>query len=266
MNGPKMNLGNSLFNKELKIEELSRDNCRLEQLLKESTSELKSTQTRNQELEKRLADLEARLRSQDLDLAQAIMKLRSAETASDKQRVVSMAMKETGEANLGRIDALSRENIFLQNKLVETESDRDRLASDLKLLASRLDKAQKTLAEMQEVLSKKQGDIALLEKTLARKNDHLDILLKKDKELMAVQKTKKQEIMAEKLMEATECKVIESGTEREWREAAQAAQTQAELLKKKIRRLEEEKSSLEKENKKVKDDNFYLVNRLKTKK
>lgn len=265
MNGVKVNLGNSLFNKDLKIEKLSADLFHLEERLRQAESGKLELVDKNKNLEKSVADLQAKVRIQDLELAQLQMKLTSAATLNEKQSSVSSQLKQAEEGNLGRIEALLRENSYLKEKIVETESDRDRLLVDLKLLTARLDKSQKLAAELQEGMAKKQADIVLLEKTLARKNEHLDVLVKRDKEMTQGHKLKRQEIVQERLLEATETeKVLESRPEREWRETAQTAQTQLEALKRKLKRLEEEKAGLEKENKKVKDDNFYLVNRLKT--
>ena len=54
------------------------------------------------------------------------------------------------------------------------------------------------------MVTKKQAEIGILEKSLARKSDHVNILLKKDKELTGVLTTKKKQVLAETLMESTE--------------------------------------------------------------
>lgn len=266
MNGVKLNMGNSLFNKDLKIEQLSKSNYELENKLRQIESRFEEQEARRTEIEKKCVDLQAKCRLQDLDIAQLQMKLISAETSGQKQMAMSKDLQAAGEGSQNRIEGLSAENSYLRGRLTEADCKAERLAADLQVVAGRLQKAQTIAADLQESLAKKQGEVALLEKTLARKNEHLDLLLKKDKEAAGVQKARKSEVLAERLMDATEGKVTESGTEREWREAAQSAQTQVELLKKKLKRVEEEKLGLEKENQKVKDDNFYLVNRLKTKK
>ena len=257
-------MGNTLFNKELKIEKLSSDLYHLEELLRQSEKTRTELAEKNKALEKSHYDLQAKVRMQDLDIAQLQMKLVSAGTHNEKQAAMSSQLKQTEEGNLGRIDALLRENEHLKDRLTQAESERDRLLADLKLLTVRLDKSQKLSVDLQEAISKKQADIVLLEKTLARKNEHLDILVRKDKELVGIQKQKRKEVLEDRLLEATEEKVAESRAEREWRDSTQAAQSQLEVMKRKVKRLEEEKGILEKENKKVKDDNFYLVNRLKS--
>lgn len=266
MNGVKVNMGNSLFNKDLKIEQLSKSNYEQEIRLRKAEALLQESEAKRRELEKLCADLRAKCRLQDLDIAQLQMKLVSAETTGEKQKIMSNDLKQAGEGSMSRIEALSNENNYLSQRLADSDCKAERLAADLQVLASRLQKAQTAAADLQESLAKKQGEVALLEKTLARKNEHLDVLIKKDKEVTGVQKARKKEFLAERLLEATEVKVSEGCTEREWREAAQSTQIQVEILKKKLKRAEEEHLVLEKENKKVKDDNFYLVNRLKTKK
>lgn len=216
-------------------------------------------------LEARVRALESTNSMLDLENAQLRMKLESSETKLGKELTKVSLMGEQTTQNLGKVDALSRENVFLRERMLEKEALADRFESDLKVCSQRLDKANRQLVEMQEQMNKKQNDVATLEKALARKNEHLEILLRKDKEISSVLKKKREEVLEDRLLaQVEELDGKETPKEREWKEQAVSAQAQTEVYKKKLKRAEDERMALEKEAKKLREDNFYLTTRLKT--
>jgi hypothetical protein len=115
-------------------------------------------------------------------------------------------------------------------------------------------------------VSKRNGEVALLEKTVARKNDHIEILLRKEKDVMTVDSGKKREILEERLRK----NIMQEGEgkqeSKELEETVASLKAQLDGLAKKGRKQEEELKGFAKENEKLKEDNFYLVQRLKNKK
>jgi hypothetical protein len=123
-------------------------------------------------------------------------------------------------------------------------------------------------AELQETLSRRSGEVALLEKTVARKNEHIEILLRKDRDGLAGEAAKKREVLEERLRRNIEAEGErkERSEGREVEETLAALRAQVEALVKKGKKAEEEVKGLAKENEKLKEDNYYLVQRLKNKK
>lgn len=262
--GVKITLGKGMLGMEQKIEELSRCNYQLECQLRAHVQAGEEMKGKYREMEREHRDAMAKVKLLDLELAQTSMKLQSAEMKRAKEEGQNKVLTENTEDNMARIEALMRENDFLRSRCVEFEGKYQQVEADLRLCTGRLDKANKVILDQQDQLTKKQNDLNLMEKTVNRKNDHIAVLMKKDKELTDIHKAKRQEILADRLDNSTQPVPVEGRMEREWRESAQTALGQIEVLKKKIKRLEEDKSAVDKELKKAQEDNYYLVNRLKS--
>lgn len=253
----KINLGHSLFNKELQIEELGKKNMVLENQLHALSREAEELQARFKQACKDLKQKDGLLAMMDLELAQLKMNHASLETKHLKDLAVARQLETNKEGNVAKIEALMTENQVLKERQVFLESENSRFAKDVKVMTTRLDKALKQCMDLQETVSKKETDILTLEKLMKQKNNQIEILLRKDK-------GQKAEVKEGFIKQASA--QLESKIEEEFsldKQLTQKLQAEIDSLKRKLKHASTDQDLLAKENTKLKEDNFYLVTRLK---
>ena len=258
MNYPvKINLGHSLFNKEQQIEELGKKNMLLENQLLALNREAEELRARFSQACRELKQKDSAISMMDLELAQLKMNHASLETKHQKDLVVARQLETNKEGNVAKIEALMAENQVLKERQVFLESENSRYAKDVKVMTARVDKALKQALELQETLAKKETDILTLEKLMKQKNNQIEILLRKDK-------GQKAELKDSLIKQA--CTQLENKIEEEFsldKQLTQKLQTEIDSLKRKLKHASTDHDLLAKENTKLKEDNFYLVTRLK---
>lgn len=253
----KINVGNVLFNKDMRIEELGKQNMVYENQVKSLMEEVERLSAQVKKAEQLSRESERKAAMVDLDLYQMKMKLNSLEVKHSKDVETTKSLENVKEGNTAKIEALQMENSVLRDRQIFLESENARLTKDIKVVSGRLDKCMKQVVEQQEVISKKESDILTYEKLVKQKNGQIDVLLRKDKNA----KEGEREAIVKQASNLMESK-IDADYSLD-KQITQKLQNEIESLKRKIKNLNSEYDLLGKENTKLKEDNFYLVTRLK---
>lgn len=256
-----INMGNSLFNKDRRVQELTQDNIKLSTRLQDLGGKLRQLVEENKALKLKLNKTKDSASMDGLQFEQLRLNHLTLDSKFLKMAEDFELNKIASENKSGKIDALERQQEIYLGRIMELENDLKIRNSDMETLEKRNAIQKSEIHDLKLAHEKSLDNIAILEKSMIQKNKHIQIFIKEKERTVKTQKNSFKEFLNDKI--DYELREDRTETENYILDKNADLKSQVALLRDKIMALKEQLGDKDKEIQKVKDDNFYLVTRLK---
>lgn len=260
-----LKLGNSLFEKERKILDLTNENQILNQKVASLFKEHEGLLAYSKDFEKIQAELRNNLKLKEVEYDSLNAKYKKLsddyKTLNESHQTLLVHEKE----NQNRIGSLNKEIDKLNKAVLEYQDLELKLKEEIKILEQKNFGSEKNIEQLNELLESKDHKIGVLDKNLGHKDKYLAILMKEKNRLMKPNEpTKDQPKSGMKLKDNYKSSSVlteksenkDCSNDSEYKSTQFSDNPQIGILEKK---LEEKQSEIEK----LKKENFALSTRLR---
>lgn len=259
-----LKLGNSLFEKEKKILELTNENQVLNQKLSSIFKEYEGLLAYSKDFEKIQSELRNNLKLKEVEFDSLNAKYKK---LSDDFKCLSeshQTLQSHEKENQNRIGSLNKEIDKLNMALLEAQDLELKLKDEIKTLEQKNFGNEKNIEQLNELLDSKDHKIGVLDKNLGHKDKYLAILMKEKNRLMKPNEPTKDQKGGIKLKEnyksssalSEKSENKDYSNESDYKTSQISENPQIGILEKK---LDEKQQEIEK----LKKENFALSTRLR---